>query len=41
MTEAMEWMREQARFWEVSLDRLERFLSQEEAPAKGDPADDR
>ena len=39
MTEAMEWMREQAKFWEESLDRLERYLSQE-APPKGDPADD-
>lgn len=39
MTEAVEWMREQAKFWEESLDRLERFLSQE-APAKGDPTDD-
>ena len=39
MTEAMEWMREQAKFWEESLDRLERYLNQE-APPKGDPADD-
>lgn len=40
MNEAMEWIREQARFWEESLDRLERFLNQE-APAKGDSDDDR
>jgi hypothetical protein len=39
MTEAVEWMREQAKFWEESLDRLERFLSQE-SPAKGDLTDD-
>ena len=40
MAEAMDWLREQARFWEESLDRLERFLNQESA-AKGDSADDR
>lgn len=40
MTEAMDWLREQAKFWEESLDRLERFLNQE-AAAKGDSADDR
>lgn len=39
MTEAMEWLREQAKFWEESLDRLERFL-EKEAPSKGESADD-
>ncbi len=29
---AMEWMRQQALFWESSLDRLDRLLSDEEAP---------
>ena len=38
MTEAMEWIREQAKFWEESLDRLERFLNQE--AAQGGSADD-
>ncbi len=40
MTEAVDWLREQAKFWEQSLDRLERFLD-EEAPVKGDSADGR
>jgi hypothetical protein len=39
MTEAMQWLKEQAKFWEESLDRLERFLEQE-APSKGESADD-
>ena len=39
MTEAMEWIREQAKFWEESLDRLERLLS-EAAPAEEGSADD-
>ena len=29
MKDAMEWMREQARFWEMSLERLERFLAKD------------
>ena len=40
LTGAMEWLRDQAKFWEESLDRLERFLDRE-APKKGDSADDR
>ena len=39
ISEAIDWMREQAKFWEESLDRLERHLSQEASP-KGDPSDD-
>ena len=39
MTEAMEWLKEQAKFWEESLDRLERFLEQEDE-RKGESADD-
>jgi DNA-binding transcriptional ArsR family regulator len=39
MAEAVDWLREQAKFWEESLDRLERFLDRE-APQKGDSADD-
>lgn len=39
MAEAVDWLREQARFWEESLDRLERFLDRE-SPKKGDSADD-
>ena len=39
MTEAMEWLKEQAKFWEESLDRLERFL-EKEASSKGESADD-
>lgn len=39
MTEAMEWLKEQATFWEESLDRLERFLEQK-ASSKGESADD-
>lgn len=38
--EAVEWLRDQAKFWEASLDRLDRFLNQE-APAQGEFADDR
>lgn len=39
ITDAMEWMREQAQFWEESLDRLERLLCDETPTAKGS-ADD-
>ena len=39
LTDAMEWLRAQAEFWEESLDRLERFLEQG-APPKGESADD-
>lgn len=40
MTDAMEWLREQAKFWEESLDRLERYLEKDATP-KGESADDR
>ena len=40
LTDAMEWLREQAKFWEESLDRLERFLDRED-PKEGDTDDDR
>ena len=39
LTDAMEWLRDQAKFWEASLDRLERFLEQGALP-KGESADD-
>ena len=39
MTEAMEWLREQSKFWEESLDRLERYLEKEDS-YRGESADD-
>lgn len=39
MTDAMEWLREQAKFWDESLDRLERYLEKDDSP-KGESADD-